>query len=982
MKYLLVSLALIPLLLMGAPAQAQTETWCKTWTDGNIPFVFAVGYQGTTSYGLDTTNVFDWEGNTFYVYQYLLPTAVSRYVTTLEAKFDNAIGISGMWGGVGDKSILPFTDDSYIYNTVSIDGSTVTITVNHLIYDLAFILTTINNDPGYLHTITLRGEGTIPSWMGEDNCSDPEEPTLELVRPLTEADEQDTLQAESRVLYDLVSLETLSESNEGELYDAATVLAENTLYSVSAWSDSPGAAVHAAADGYVESIIPLDWQDCGYGQVGIIGPNPIQFYSFLSTEPQPCVVALYDMNPIFLDPETATYTEVALAAMYLDPTNVSVVKIRMGDDSVISYLVQNAEQYVTVGDSIQEGCVLGLTVALTNQPIQALNFLRGLAGFIWSGSIFGWGTVGVGLAELVANPSASSWGYTVLQLTDVEGDAQPLAESLTVIPTNEDRCKDSGEYAGCLTDDSTFSSNASWDTVGNVEFTNPGVILDPGESVSQLLNLDPVEGYTLTVQAQSPGLEGELRGWIGSITTRETVYSEVSDIQIEASPVGAGDYGDLWTVGVQNTGSTVLIINSVCVTSGAAPDNPNSCYFTNHSFIAGLSGWTVSEGVTSEDQSLLVPDDGVISQTVHLYPKPDGAASYQLTIYADWWYSGSIDPVGPEASMQYEYPAGSGYVSLEPEIVSGGLAYGMGTIVYRDTISVSTETDAVMNIKVLTTSGTSMTVEGLRINEACLSGKFQQSTGGTVPTLTADCSYVARPRTNDPAAWTQWHWLNLNKFFKCDLMVLLNKMWQTIRNIFNLIGWSMRYIMSSMTATAQWSGSQLFPWLEGHFRNIAIGQVTNITQEGGGTIWDVLLALISGVLSPLTDGVLQIVNLLVAIVGGAAGILFSVISAVITIVLAIAGQVLGFAQLGQSLLGTIITAYNTSTPQTIPGLPNCSGDPRSNAFCISIWVLDNTIFSGTGAAIIPLIVGILSIHLILWIVGELKKTIVEIGQAA
>jgi hypothetical protein len=969
MRRLFLFILVIPLLVAALPVAAQTETWCKTWSNADIPMWYAAGYQGTSPYGLDATNVFVWNGVTNYPYYYRLLTRgdiPNRYVTTLELEFDTAPLY--VVGGAGDYSVLPFNNDShYIYDSITLDGTKATININAFIYNLAWHLNSDTVDPGYIHTVTLRGQGTIPGWMGENNCGGGTEPALpDAVRPLVEADEASV----GSVLYDLNPIALISEANGNAVYDATAVLYGNDLNSVAAWSSAPGAKVHVAENGHVQSIRRLDWTDCVWGQYGDIGGTN-QYVGWESGEVHPCQVNLYDFGA------GETYGDVARASYYIDPTNASLVSISTGE-YFLTYLVRNANEYVTVGDDILQGCVLGETVGITGIPETALNW--GNLPSLGLGTLTsGWLGFLSGLSDMLLTVTDNAaYGYTNIQLTDAGGAGVELLSSITAVPTNEDRCNNSGEFSGCLTDNPRLFNGSGWQTVGNVEWLSPGVILDPGESITQLLNLDPAENYTLTVQAHSPGIEGELVGVLGNLSDRQTVPVEWTDLQFAAAPVGDGDAGGFWTVKVQNTGDTVVTVLSVCVTSGGAPSNPNSCYFTNHSFETGTAGWTVTEGITSEDQSLLVPDDGVISQTVHLYPKADGVASYQLTIYADWWYDGTIAPVGPEASVQYEYPSGTGYVTLEPEIVSGGLAYGMGSIVYRATINVATETTGTFNIRVQTTSGgTGMTVYGLRLTEGCLSGKFQQDTGGTVPVLTGDCSYVSRPRNNDPAAWIQWQWLKLNSFFKCDLMVLLNKMWKTVRDFMTMVGWSIRWIQATGLNSAQWLNSNLFPWLAGHFNNIAIGQVTNITSEGSSSLWDVLLALISGVLAPLMDGIQTLVN----IVGGVANLLIGVGTIFVMLVLQLATQMMSFAQLAQALLVTIIGAYNNSPPTTIPGMPYCAGDPKSNPFCIGIWVLDNTVFSGTGSAIIPLIVGVLSIHLILWVVGEIKTTIEKVGQA-
>src|SRR6185369_219145 len=109
-------------------------------------------------------------------------------------------------------------------------------------------------------------------------------------------------------------------------------------------------------------------------------------------------------------------------------------------------------------------------------------------------------------------------------------------------------------------------------------------------------------------------------------------------------------------------------------------------------------------------------------------------------------------------------------------------AYGAGQLAYIANIEVSDTTDALMNLKVETTDAGDMGVQGIQITDACLStvdgGPFPGQGGdGAPPPINADCTYVSRPQNNDPAAWLQWHWAKSEQFYKCDLMVLLNKMY-------------------------------------------------------------------------------------------------------------------------------------------------------------------------------------------------------------
>jgi hypothetical protein len=389
------------------------------------------------------------------------------------------------------------------------------------------------------------------------------------------------------------------------------------------------------------------------------------------------------------------------------------------------------------------------------------------------------------------------------------------------------------------------------------------------------------------------------------------------------------------------------------------------------------------------DQALNVPDNGVISQNVMLNPLPGGPATYKLVVRGDWWYTGELDTTSSTsaiAQVQYEWPDGSGYQNMTPVTIKANLAYGGGQLAYVANISVSSPTDDVMNIKVSTTTAGDMDVQGIRITDACLSttngGNYPGQGGGSAPPpLNANCEYVSRPQNNDPAAWLQWHWAMSNQFFRCDLLVLLNKMYKLGQQSYTLAGWEARYMQSTLRMYSDWLGKQLFPWLSGHFRNIAFGQVTTVYQSGGGSCSDlfcVLNSLITGILTPITN----IVNTLLSLLTVGVNLLLTVITGIIGLALGFLTRLLGLFNQATGLLSGILNAYNNATPVAVEGLPMCNVDPSSSLFCRATWLLDNTILSGRWGILLTLIIGVAGIHLILWVIGEFKSAIVTTGSSS
>lgn len=186
----------------------------------------------------------------------------------------------------------------------------------------------------------------------------------------------------------------------------------------------------------------------------------------------------------------------------------------------------------------------------------------------------------------------------------------------------------------------------------------------------------------------------------------------------------------------------------------------------------------------------------------------------------------------------------------------------------------------------------------------------------------------------------------------------------------------LRWVIVASNRAGDWL-TTAFWWLNGSVRNIAVGQVTTIYEGSGqcSDIFCVFSSLINGVISP-------IVNTITSILQQAANLLFNTLSVLLSLIVGILNELFGIIRIAQGILASLLSAYNSATPATIPGLPTCGVDPKSSPFCMAIWILDNTIFSGTGAAIIPALVALFSIHLLIWVVAEVRSTVLTIGQTA
>lgn len=694
-------------------------------------------------------------------------------------------------------------------------------------------------------------------------------------------------------------------------------------YLVTAYSQAAGAPVMAAVGGTVTAVTPLTADTCAAvlpAYCNVLLPHPVWESGGINY--------LFD----------------------LDTSGLYIVTILTEDDLSLSYIVAQAPTYVTVDTTIESGCILGLSA-----PLELNNFF----------------TSGIPTME-------TGKGVTALWLTDVETPAE-LLSYLTVYDTPEQACNAVPELADCLNSNPELVSGATlWVTVGDILSDGQDITLKPGASIEQVLNLDSEQNYTFVVIAE-PGAGSvfqfpEISLRLGESVETYPVY--VYDSYEIPSGTHAPDFGEFYTVRVTNTSQVDVIISRACVSETGVDLTPTSCYLLNSSFDQSGDNWTAAGGATFLPGTALLSDDASITQELTL---PEG--DYVLTVKARLKFTNPLFTGSTgTADVSYSWP-GATPTSFGGLTMNWNAPGGDGFPNWPEELSASLTTPAAATADLVLTAdyADNADVLGIYIESVCIT----DDSGGEIPPPDFEytCDIITPPAGNGLGAWVSYHWENLNKFFHCELMILLNKMYSLLKQQFQMLGYTARWFMSAARSNATWLGTDLFPYLDGHFRNMAIGQVTNIEGESGATLWDVLLALIESVLGPLVGAVNQIVSLLVSLIGMAAELIFEILGALIALVMMFINQALGLLLLGQQLLVSIITAYHNATPTPIPGMPTCT-DPRSSAICIGIWITDNTVFSGPGAVIIPLIVGIAAIHLLLWVVGEIKRSVLAVGQTS
>lgn len=178
-----------------------------------------------------------------------------------------------------------------------------------------------------------------------------------------------------------------------------------------------------------------------------------------------------------------------------------------------------------------------------------------------------------------------------------------------------------------------------------------------------------------------------------------------------------------------------------------------------------------------------------------------------------------------------------------------------------------------------------------------------------------------------------------------------------------------------------WADRTLFPWLGGHLSNIARAAGGAVGVDVGGGCHDIfclLEAVVSAVVGPIVDLVGRIVDTILGLVNTAIEVMLPLVEAVIGFFVQVIQGLGGLLNSLFTMISAFVTGISNAQPAPVPGLPNCALDPSSNSLCAVMYGLEQTIFSGEGAAIIPLFIGILSIVQLNWLISKVLELISEV----
>lgn len=837
--------------------------------------------------------------------------------------------------------------------------------------DVSFdnIMAVLYNTSGAGMTLTrikLKGSGANP--FGADTCSTGGGGGG-IVKPLAGDDIH-----EQWGIYDLEYAQSLDEDIE-----------TNDPYTVFAFSNAVDSPVNSVADGTVISVTPYRQTDC---------PVVIQtFGSFIRR----CSVVI----PQVITQETGGYI------FNLEILNTSRVLIQDAEDEAIvyEYLLQNAT--VKVGDSVVAGCIIGQVIQLKNVLGVELASITGDVG----ASITDTGpSVSIGFGGTVDLRSLLvDSGVTFLWRIDTD-EVVSLAPELTLNP-NQTNCRDE-TLSGCVNASSDLKQPGAW--AGSIAAFNPegGALLKPyGDYLFQNgITVDADTDYMLTIQAGIVNDNTESGSYpiqvqVGTQSELITLTTTLQNYSFEpTNPITtSGSETEIWIFNDPNLspdgGTADVFITYVCLAPATASIEPGSCYFANHQFELNGTGWNPFGTIAYGSGQAYMSNDAVLEQAVRLEPGTGGPHDYeiqaQVRLQATADYTGQV---GKSATIEYRFPEGGSYTGLGTIDSALVNAEGLNTFdglvnlnhpyILTDTLTVSSSTTGLFSFKT-TITDTSSYITALRVDWFCIrpttdDGSFpgQDGGGGFSAPFVEACATVPIPADNSVGSWTYYHWKNVQRVFECDLMRLLNKQFAVLDNFQKTARYFMRYTIAVIQYLGSFTGDVTL-WLNGHFRNIAIGQVTTVYsgEEQCNNLFCVLTAG-TGLIGTLLDQLSTVLTFVLGLVTQSANLLFTVLVSVIGLLVSMLTYILNLLLLGQRALIGIVGAYNSATPVPIPGVPSCAGDPRDSGFCVFFWMADNTVFSGPGELIVPLLVSIFSIHLLIWVAIEIKKVVSNVGAVA
>jgi len=645
--------------------------------------------------------------------------------------------------------------------------------------------------------------------------------------------------------------------------------------------------VHAATDGTVWTINPITLDDCSLPDSGD------GFCRFEYDD------AFRTINVSELD-------------------NLSVVRVLKDSTTIYEYIVANAEDYIQEGASISAGCVLGETV----------------------------------LANAILPVSATDDTFTAVRSYQFsDGTELSIFPNLTIYPDSSNPCTSQVDNTtGCYTHNADFADGKNgWVTSDGVNVaaypSETGTIdalwMPRGTSIQQIFDgLDTDFEYEVTVVTIGTGsFTVELGTNSETVSVDTNTYQATSRIRLTPAPAGILHPLKI-TMASDNPASGVYVffvcLASVPIDTGVS----SSCYFANHNFDNGLTGWAYQNpiGVTP-DGFLVMGEAAAIGQQLRLYPTDD-LTSHDYTLSVS--LAGFTSETPPDiANLNWQW----GGIQTGSWAIPDVSYVDIGTSVARltATITVSSELEETLFVVAdLENSDNSPSDTNVLIQSICLTPESGSFPGFAVPVVdTAPvCEAVSRPGSLlNIGEWVFFLWNKIKNWFDCTLLPRMNSMWQSVVDVFSLLSSFFKYIGTLANMIFSWFAGSFVGWLASQFLNLIL------------IIWEAFKG-----------------------VGSYALVVFERVKLIAEIVVY---QVVDMLD----RYGSFRNAWELAEPLAIPGT-DCNGTEPNTLFCSSIRLADLTVFKdgSQGQIVINLIVAFLSGHLLIWIIGELKRTIRDAGS--
>jgi hypothetical protein len=788
---------------------------------------------------------------------------------------------------------------------------------------------------------------TVPTTLRlikiEVNCDDtpPEEPT-ELTRPLQPMDR----------LFAAHSIQTGTITGTVNLANNAVIFGAES-----------GSMVSAVIDGTVTEIEPLTPSLC----YELFDPATEPILGDSDGAANGCRVTL-----VAAFNSSGNYVE--LFSPTNNPPPAYVIHILGDDGREYLQIATDVDEYVYEGQSVIAGCWLGRALSLANQTASTntiaaiVSLYAPITGVLIQ--VFGQNTQPFEALTAV-------WVFGPSSYVDA-------FDEFVLEPSDSAPCNTPEGYEGCM-GDTRLEDPSAWQSSNGVSWTDPGALLPTNAFISATYNLDGDRDPVAIIGAVAVPL-GTLSVSFG--TTNSPTNSVLGTTEIEVA-AGDPDEGEFFTLKITNVNNTPIRLDFVCVVhdeargGGPAPRPPVTtttiCYLIDHSFENGLTSWEASEDVEEDDGAARLPDDETIEQELELT-----AGTYTLRVITEVWgtaaYSPDDENITGGITIEYAYPATS-FVSMGTKTWA---AYTHRTQTFTAEIVIASDEDGTFTLRPNIASAPTG-VLGVAITSACLTKAGEVDGGPGDGLITPTCGTIATPTLSatQPGTWTTWLWAQLNKFYRCELIKVLNQILTVMTNFFRTSLWQVRWSQAAVIRFGNFTSTGLY-WLNGHLHNIAVGRVYQIEGsefESYGDLGDVLLGGLSSIIEVFVDLLQRVIDFIFYLLSLVFQIAFAIVMALIQLAVVLIGLIIGM--LGQffDLINALFFAWNNSTASPVAGLPMCAVEPKEAPVCIILWTLENTIFSGRGFLFIPFMIAYGSAELLLWAIAKFSKSAKDSAEA-